>query len=1195
MVFQSRNVSQNSFHILSIKIITKIKSKNRTRRNKISKIIKNSNENSAPSTPIDTSESNDNAMLLQLKEEIENQRKQREEEKLIEEESKKSEIERLESLMKSQLERERLLREEEQSKLEKLLQQQLEIDRKKLEEKLEKEKQESEENNRRLLELQKLEIEQQRKQLDEERLLFNKQMELLNEKTLQNSPSRPDEIIQSNEIKSIEDKKEEQKDLFDQKENDVQKEVDQIIIIEDNEQEKIEIEEKNSHSNYESFGDLGGDDDSDNDVISDADVDINDNNHHSDGNGSDENVANENTSISEEIICENKIDEINIEDNSDGDMKDDLDGVKINESESEIVVNHEEIVEHKDDEVEIHVEEKITPIEEVIEPVYVDELKEEKVDENNDKVEEIKEIKVTEEKEVEEINERIIQEKKEENNNIEREFVTKEDEIISQTNDQVTEDKMTITGQKLVLEVTRYPSPSDQRIDEIIENKPQLETNNIINTNKNNNNNNNNNNDDNNNNDNNNIYNDKEEQKPVQTQPQPPIQSQSQVQQQPQPQPQPQTNSSSASSWLNKVNLIKGVKSRIDAITDKDYERISIEDIYTKILTRLSDSIKSVIKEGLKNILYSDNIVVTELCASLESVFMHGLIDKNIIRSSTTYWDYVKNIKTTWVSGEEVITKIMKIPEISSDIGRARCFLRIALNEKRLLEYFTSLTSNEEITKKNYLAKALLREEEQVTIVKNFLRSIGDVRFSLSLIEERLNSADCWELLRKESRMNEKKQNLLASLEQHHQSEENLQVAVAPVKKVKRKKKRKTKITKTADIDETDESDLPSSSSSSSRQREEKKIDIKKEEIIYKENNNNEFLDEEIEIIDHTLSISPEKTNEMNKVEITQKKDVKNEEITKNNEIIIEKTIEKEEKEFKIQLSYDIILSDEENEKKSISQPLSFLPLSQPSQNIDKNFNSIADDQILIENILEGNQYLQQLYQITLPRENLEISRSFDDTDLDDDLNNSKEIEENLFLSNLIEDSSVPPTPASSFINPSPLDDPRTVNPNQLIDLLGNLANNSSSMGMNIPIDKSNEYTSISNQASYTESYLSSSYLSEEVVTVYGDRYNYFLLIVDDKLRKFSLENEQENEKFISPTFNNNFGGSDEEILNTSSEWFAISDQIARDQKDKMKQIENFSFKTPQDPEDLRPVFISLFFIIYIIFLSYFNNNNNNN
>lgn len=180
----------------------------------------------------------------------------------------------------------------------------------------------------------------------------------------------------------------------------------------------------------------------------------------------------------------------------------------------------------------------------------------------------------------------------------------------------------------------------------------------------------------------------------------------------------------------------------------------SIEDYAKQLVIRknltdeLGRSIRLVQEENLgKTVIADTDECANTLCSVIEAIFMHGLKDKfstkvtSVFGSSNDkmpepeFWTFVSKY-----CHKNVILEIKNLTQISSDIGRCRAWLRIALNDGLIVSYLGTILSDKPSLQKFYYATAYLRDEEQSDIMKQLLEGTTIFHFELSCNNSVLNS-----------------------------------------------------------------------------------------------------------------------------------------------------------------------------------------------------------------------------------------------------------------------------------------------------------------------------------------------------------------------------------------------------------------------------------------------------------------------
>ncbi|XP_054860736.1 pleckstrin homology domain-containing family M member 1 isoform X2 [Amphiprion ocellaris] len=169
-----------------------------------------------------------------------------------------------------------------------------------------------------------------------------------------------------------------------------------------------------------------------------------------------------------------------------------------------------------------------------------------------------------------------------------------------------------------------------------------------------------------------------------------------------------------------------------------------------QIKEKLAQSLKAL----QKRYVTSDAVVTSEdgdanlLCCALEAIFIHGIKAK-FIRSEAGgrnrkpdrgglpqpfFWSLLKT-----VTHRDVITELEKISFVSTDVGRCRAWLRLALNHGLLECYLASLFREDSKLQAHYQPSALLLNAEEREVLLSYLQGLASLTFSLSYKSAVLN------------------------------------------------------------------------------------------------------------------------------------------------------------------------------------------------------------------------------------------------------------------------------------------------------------------------------------------------------------------------------------------------------------------------------------------------------------------------
>ncbi|KAF6096197.1 pleckstrin homology and RUN domain containing M1 [Phyllostomus discolor] len=169
------------------------------------------------------------------------------------------------------------------------------------------------------------------------------------------------------------------------------------------------------------------------------------------------------------------------------------------------------------------------------------------------------------------------------------------------------------------------------------------------------------------------------------------------------------------------------------------------------IKKKLVGSMKALQKQYVS----SDAAVTSEdgdansMCSALEAVFIHGLHAKHIRaeaggkRKKSAYqkplpqpvfWSLLKA-----VTHKHIISELEHLVFVSTDVGRCRAWLRLALNDGLMECYLKLLLQEQAQLREYYQPTALLRDAEESEFLLSFLQGLTSLSFDLSYKSAILN------------------------------------------------------------------------------------------------------------------------------------------------------------------------------------------------------------------------------------------------------------------------------------------------------------------------------------------------------------------------------------------------------------------------------------------------------------------------
>ncbi|XP_076072561.1 RUN and FYVE domain-containing protein 2-like isoform X4 [Mytilus galloprovincialis] len=203
------------------------------------------------------------------------------------------------------------------------------------------------------------------------------------------------------------------------------------------------------------------------------------------------------------------------------------------------------------------------------------------------------------------------------------------------------------------------------------------------------------------------------------------------------------TNSEWPQPILASISAVKSVISTSKPVTlkfrqrrdPKTIERANLLNICKLIIKELIDSSLS---HG--RMLDDDHIPLQQFFVVLEHVLRHGLKPKKgILRDRKDFWSVLESIEKLVPEAGEITTSVREMPHIKTPLGRARAWLRLALMQKTLADYFKVLIEKkDEVLSDFYEPGAMLIEDEGM-VIPGLLVGLNVIDCNMCIKEEDLD------------------------------------------------------------------------------------------------------------------------------------------------------------------------------------------------------------------------------------------------------------------------------------------------------------------------------------------------------------------------------------------------------------------------------------------------------------------------
>ncbi|XP_076312977.1 uncharacterized protein LOC143226199 [Tachypleus tridentatus] len=175
-----------------------------------------------------------------------------------------------------------------------------------------------------------------------------------------------------------------------------------------------------------------------------------------------------------------------------------------------------------------------------------------------------------------------------------------------------------------------------------------------------------------------------------------------------------------------------------------------IKEVFIKnsLTAELGRAIRHLQKENIdKSGPVYDGEGLSYTCTCLEAIFIHGIKDKFATKVSAVLSGTVDRMPEIdfWpvvmvCSHKDVLKQIRKLSQITTDVGRCRAWLRMALNEGLITSYVEAILQDKATLHSYYRSTAYLRDLEEPAIMKQYLDGLDVFSFKLSFDTTVLNS-----------------------------------------------------------------------------------------------------------------------------------------------------------------------------------------------------------------------------------------------------------------------------------------------------------------------------------------------------------------------------------------------------------------------------------------------------------------------
>ncbi|XP_046366555.1 RUN and FYVE domain-containing protein 2-like isoform X2 [Haliotis rufescens] len=172
-----------------------------------------------------------------------------------------------------------------------------------------------------------------------------------------------------------------------------------------------------------------------------------------------------------------------------------------------------------------------------------------------------------------------------------------------------------------------------------------------------------------------------------------------------------------------------------DGKDPRTIERANLLNVSKLIVKELIDS---SLAHG--RMLDDDHVPLQQFFVVLEHVLRHGLKPrKGILRDRKEFWGVLEAFEKFAPEAGEITTSVRDMPHIKTPLGRARAWIRLALMQKTLADYFKIMIEKKDNMLSDYYEGGALMMEDEGMVIAGLLVGLNVIDCNLCIKEEDLD------------------------------------------------------------------------------------------------------------------------------------------------------------------------------------------------------------------------------------------------------------------------------------------------------------------------------------------------------------------------------------------------------------------------------------------------------------------------
>ncbi|ELU06548.1 hypothetical protein CAPTEDRAFT_90707 [Capitella teleta] len=162
----------------------------------------------------------------------------------------------------------------------------------------------------------------------------------------------------------------------------------------------------------------------------------------------------------------------------------------------------------------------------------------------------------------------------------------------------------------------------------------------------------------------------------------------------------------------------------------------------SNLLTVFKLVIKELIDSSLSHgrMLDDDHLPLQQFFVVLEHVLRHGIKPKKgILRDRREFWAVLEQVERFVPEASDITTSVKEMPNVKSPLGRGRAWLRLALMQKKLSDYFREIVDRRDIFLVDAYEPGAMMLGEEAQVIAGLLVGLNVIDCNMGIKDEDLD------------------------------------------------------------------------------------------------------------------------------------------------------------------------------------------------------------------------------------------------------------------------------------------------------------------------------------------------------------------------------------------------------------------------------------------------------------------------